>query len=245
MNRTGVVLSGGGARAMAQLGFLQALEEQGERMKWVCGVSAGALIGALYASNMECGAIRERVTKQKWRELFALSFRGGIFHLERGVSVLEELLEGARLETLPLRIGVTDLSRGEFVGLETGSVARAVVASCTIPPLARPMEWGGSQFADGGITNNLPAHLIRNQCDFLLGLNVNPKTPLQRSGITTYAIRAGFLLLYANMREGIALCDDYLEFGGVEYHSIFSLKALEPCFEIGYTQGRNYTKRRE
>lgn len=48
---TGIVLSGGGARGIAHLGVLEALEESGIRIDAMAGTSAGAIAAALYAAG--------------------------------------------------------------------------------------------------------------------------------------------------------------------------------------------------
>ncbi|MBK7650509.1 MAG: patatin-like phospholipase family protein [Flammeovirgaceae bacterium] len=47
----GLVLSGGGARGIAHIGVLKALEEMGIRFDRISGTSAGAIVGALYANG--------------------------------------------------------------------------------------------------------------------------------------------------------------------------------------------------
>ena len=49
--RVGVVLSGGGATAMAHIGFLRALEENNVPIDYICGTSMGAVIASFYASG--------------------------------------------------------------------------------------------------------------------------------------------------------------------------------------------------
>jgi len=51
MPRVALALSGGGARGLAHIGVLQRLEEAGYPLDSVTGTSAGALVGALYASG--------------------------------------------------------------------------------------------------------------------------------------------------------------------------------------------------
>src|SRR5674476_559378 len=51
MNKIGLVLSGGGARGFAHLGLLKALDELGVKLFAISGVSAGALLGAMYAEG--------------------------------------------------------------------------------------------------------------------------------------------------------------------------------------------------
>src|SRR5512142_515199 len=49
--KTGFVLSGGGARGYAHLGFIQALNEAEIYPDVISGTSAGAIIGAFYADG--------------------------------------------------------------------------------------------------------------------------------------------------------------------------------------------------
>lgn len=47
----GLVLSGGGAKGVAHIGVLQALEENGIPIDYITGTSAGAIVGGLYAAG--------------------------------------------------------------------------------------------------------------------------------------------------------------------------------------------------
>ena len=49
MNKIGLVLGAGGARGVAHLGVLQALEENGIKVDIITGCSMGALVGGLYS----------------------------------------------------------------------------------------------------------------------------------------------------------------------------------------------------
>ena len=51
MKTFGLVLSGGGVRALAHAGVLKALEEHDLHPALISGTSGGALVGALYASG--------------------------------------------------------------------------------------------------------------------------------------------------------------------------------------------------
>ena len=55
--RVGVVLSGGGAKGLAHIGFLKALEQKGIRPTVISGTSMGALIGGLYAAGYSANQI--------------------------------------------------------------------------------------------------------------------------------------------------------------------------------------------
>ena len=45
----GLVLSGGGAKGLAHIGVLKAIEQAGVRIDYIAGTSTGAIVGALYA----------------------------------------------------------------------------------------------------------------------------------------------------------------------------------------------------
>ena len=50
--KVGLVLSGGGATGLAHIGVLKALEEHHIPIDYICGTSAGALVGSMYACGM-------------------------------------------------------------------------------------------------------------------------------------------------------------------------------------------------
>ncbi|WP_367328299.1 patatin-like phospholipase family protein [Lentimicrobium sp.] len=57
--KVGLVLSGGGAKGVAHIGVIRALEEEGISIDYVTGTSMGAIIGALYASGYSPDEMQE------------------------------------------------------------------------------------------------------------------------------------------------------------------------------------------
>ncbi len=124
--RIGLVLSGGGARGLAHVGVLQALEEQRIPVDAIAGTSMGAVVGGLYASGMTTAKIEammrgidwnvafrdrpERSTlnfrrKEDDREFlvrFPLGIQSGSFRVPRGLIQGQRLTQRLRLETLPV-----------------------------------------------------------------------------------------------------------------------------------------------
>jgi len=68
--RVCLVLSGGGARGIAHVGVLKALEEMHVPIDCVAGTSMGAVIGGLYASGMTAAQIDETIRSVDWQEAF-------------------------------------------------------------------------------------------------------------------------------------------------------------------------------
>ncbi len=69
--RIGIALSGGGARGLAHIGVLRALEEAGIEIDVVAGTSMGGIIGGLYASGMTPDQIRQEALAIDWSTFFS------------------------------------------------------------------------------------------------------------------------------------------------------------------------------
>ena len=73
MSKTlGLALGSGGARGVAHVGFLQALEEEGIKPDFISGCSMGAVVGGCYASGMPVSKMRDIVLKLRKRDLIDL-----------------------------------------------------------------------------------------------------------------------------------------------------------------------------
>ena len=64
--KIGVVLSGGGAKGIAHIGILKALEEEGIRPDYIAGTSMGSIIGGLYALGYSAGQLDTIIRSVNW-----------------------------------------------------------------------------------------------------------------------------------------------------------------------------------
>ncbi len=64
--KVGLVLSGGGADALAHIGVIKALEENNIKISYITGTSMGALVGALYASGIPIEQIEAVFTSKEF-----------------------------------------------------------------------------------------------------------------------------------------------------------------------------------
>src|SRR5438445_12971265 len=91
MKTIGIVLSGGGARGIAHLGVLAALEELGVRIDAVAGTSSGAIAGALYAAGNSPRYIKDILKENSYFGFSRLLFRKrGLFKMEGLMRLLQE-----------------------------------------------------------------------------------------------------------------------------------------------------------
>lgn len=67
----GLTLSGGGAKGLAHIGILQALDSAGLKISYVTGTSMGSIVGALYAMGYSGDTIEVMARKLDWGTLFS------------------------------------------------------------------------------------------------------------------------------------------------------------------------------
>src|SRR5215207_11320549 len=90
-----------------------------------------------------------------------LGFLGARDHLvpESGLRrLISKHVQGDELEDLPIPLHVVavDVITGEELRLSRGPVLDAVLASCAIPGVLRPVPWEERTLMDGGVANNTP-----------------------------------------------------------------------------------------
>ena len=78
MMQVGLVLGGGGARGLAHIGVLQALEEYNIEVVAISGCSIGALIGAFYAAGKTSAEMQDMVARLPYYKLLHLGEFGGL-----------------------------------------------------------------------------------------------------------------------------------------------------------------------
>lgn len=70
-DKIGLVLAGGGARGIAHVGVIRALEELQIPVDGIAGTSMGALVGGLYATGMNAEDLRKVVAEMDWELAFS------------------------------------------------------------------------------------------------------------------------------------------------------------------------------
>ena len=157
----GLVLAGGGARALAHLGILYALEEAGVTVDRVAGSSVGAMIAAACATGISAAEVNrmvfdEVVVSQRFRDW--RPSRVSLARGERGVAALKRCFGDSRLEAMALELVVVsgDLYARAPVYHRSGDVVDAVAASMSLPALSPPRKYGRTVLVDRSLTDNCP-----------------------------------------------------------------------------------------
>lgn len=165
----GLALGGGGARGLAHIGVLKALEAEGIPVDLLAGTSMGGLIAAFYAAGRSPAEIEsEALHLTKLAHALALVDLGlprrAFFSGDKLYAYLQEKL-GPRLTFAqlrrPLALTAVDLISGKEVVLREGLVAEAARATAALPGMLEPVERNGQCLVDGGVLNNVPADVAR------------------------------------------------------------------------------------
>ena len=162
-----VVFSGGGARALAHIGAVQALEENGIPIDAVAGTSMGALIAALVAQGVKASEIHDRMRRYLVDNNPIGEYTLPLVSLVRGrklTSMFKEACDGANVEDLwkTFFCVSTDLTTNAAVVHQSGPLWRALRASSAIPGLLPPVTGDGQVLVDGAIVDNMPTAAMRS-----------------------------------------------------------------------------------
>jgi NTE family protein len=148
-----LAMSSGFFGFFAHVGVLAVLEEEGLPPARVCGSSAGALVGGLWAAGLPAARIREELLALRREHFWDVRPGLGLLRGARLRERLEELAPAATFEgcRVPLAVSVFDVvARGTAV-LRSGELAQAIQASCALPFLFQPVRIGGRLYLDGGV----------------------------------------------------------------------------------------------
>jgi NTE family protein len=162
----GVALSGGGARGLAHIGYLRALEETGIPVDEIGGTSMGSVIAAQYAAGLSLDEI-VALNRHGWlhhhpHRAYTVPFASIVTH-RAAERMLEEMFGDLDYEDCWIECFAcsANLTRSSLMVHRTGRIARGTLASIAIPGVAPPIVGaGGDLLVDGGVLNNLPAVLL-------------------------------------------------------------------------------------
>jgi len=233
----GVALSGGGARGIAHLGVLKALNEGGIFPNIISGTSAGSIVGALYCAGYSPEESLKIVQKTSVLSVFRPSFSWkGFLKIDKLAGILQKHLpETFEDLNLPLVVAASEINEGKTAYFKSGKLIKPILASASIPVLFKPMEIDGKNYVDGGILNNLPAEPLVDKVDTLIGVSCNPNGYADKLDNAKLLMeRSALLAINGNTMKSRALCDQFIEPITLTQFSGFDLSRSREIFEAGY-----------
>lgn len=238
--KIGLCLSGGGARGAAHLGVIQALAEFDIYPNAVSGTSAGALIGILYCSGMSMD------------DMLAFSRKGGLMRTlkfgipDRGIgnlNFLEKLLKNnikqRNFEELEkeLFVTATNLMQGRAETFSSGPLIEAVLASCAIPLVFSPIEFGGNIYVDGGTMDNFPVDPLLDKMDYIIGVNLLPRVHVGKKSLNSFiGVMGRTFDLSILGNAGPKLSQTHITISPIQLHhfGVFNFGKPDQLYKVGY-----------
>ncbi|HEQ78879.1 MAG TPA: hypothetical protein ENN76_01275 [Euryarchaeota archaeon] len=179
--KVGLALGAGGAKGYSHVAVIEKLLENGITFNEVSGSSAGAAVGAYYCLTGDVRKIVD-VTKNMTTREFQRVLQPNL--------PTQSIFQGAPFEkflrkhflkdstfadlTIPFKVCAVDIINQEVVYIEDGDLAKAVMASSSIPGLVPPYEHMGRLFVDGGVMEPVPTKvLLRCGCQKVIAVNLN------------------------------------------------------------------------
>ena len=210
--KTGLVLSGGGAKGIAHIGALKALEELELQADVIAGCSMGSIVGGIYASGKSIFEIEDFLINkfdikkytEKWtfqlaggpiikfiqveEALNTMIIRPGVDNGSKILSLLRELTQNKSFKQLNIKFAcnAVDLITGKEVCLDTGNTAEAIRASMSIPGVFTPVKKNGMLLVDGGVINNSPVWIAKKLgAQKILTIQVSPFSKEREDNLKT------------------------------------------------------------
>jgi NTE family protein len=180
--RIGLALSGGAARGIAHVGVLDVLHKAGIPIDMVAGTSAGAIVGAMYASNLRTDLMMEYSLDPTWKTFNIMGDptlgRSGFLKGHKIEKLISGFLGGDpdfKDLKIPFSAVATDIDTGEEIIINTGKVMDAIRASISLPGIFTVVKREERFLVDGGLTTPVPIHVVKDMgADFVIAVCVSP-----------------------------------------------------------------------
>lgn len=158
-----LAMGGGGARGLANIGVLKALEKECGKDKMpfdmIIGTSIGSFIGAAYCYGISIEELEKKALKFSWPSVVDLGlYPTGLIGGNKLENIFLETLGRIGFSDLkvPFALTTTNLETGEELVHTSGDLIKLIRASCSWPGVFSAVEIEGKLLADGGVRNSIP-----------------------------------------------------------------------------------------
>jgi NTE family protein len=178
-----LAMSSGFFGFFAHAGLMSVLEEESLLPARICGSSAGALVGGLWAAGIPARQICDQLVQLRREHFWDVRPGLGLLRGARFRALLEGLMPVATFEAcrVPLAVSVFDVAAMRSTVLRTGPLAPALHASCALPFMFQPVRINGRIYLDGGIKDR-PGLKGANGDERVLFHHLTSRSPWRRKG---------------------------------------------------------------
>lgn len=239
--KVGLALGSGGARGLAHIGVIKALQEHQISYDLIAGSSMGSLVGSLVANKNDIKMIEKLAVSLKrkyWLDLTVpkLGFVSG----DKIKELTRILTHGKNIEDLEIPLGIvaTDIESGERVVFKEGNIAEAVRASISIPGIFVPHRIGDRLFVDGGVVERVPVHTVREMgADIIIASDVGLFDAKMKVKNIMDVISQTIDIMERDIYHRQILTADWVIRPDVGHISTIDFSNVEEIIEEGYHKG--------
>lgn len=277
----GLVLSGGGAKGLAHIGVIRALEENNIPIDYIVGTSMGAIIGGFYAIGLSPDDMEEILRDKKFVNYYKGIIPKEYFYyfkklpddasfiriplLRKGkstsVSLPTNLIptqpmdfgmmeyfakytasSGRNFDCLfiPFRCVASDVYNNKEKVFGSGDLGMAIRASMTFPFYFKPVEIDSVLYFDGGIYNNFPVDVMRNEFNPDITIGVVVSSYIKKPNPDDLLLQIENLVMGEKKEysvpedEGFTMKIDFQDVGLLDFDRIdeFTKLGYDACYKI-------------
>lgn len=248
MKDLGLALGGGAVLGAAHVGALRAITELDIRIDCIAGTSIGAFVAAFFAFGKSWEEMEDIASKLKWIDITGISLsRYGLLSNENLGKIIVEHIGDQNIEDarIPLAMLATDISSGEKVILDRGSIVDAVMASTCIPGIFKPVEINGRMLVDGGIVENVPIKTTRDMgAEYVIGVDLNSKHTYDKPENILDVIMNSFHFLMQQADKLHTEDADLLIKPDLDKFSRSDIKQIDKLIAKGYNDSKKVLKKK-
>ncbi|MBD3155274.1 MAG: hypothetical protein GF368_01300 [Candidatus Aenigmarchaeota archaeon] len=166
--KIGLALGGGGAKGFAHIGVIKSLEKNEIPIDAISGVSAGSLVGGMYASGTPIGELENICYSSGYRDIIKLILdpikgKGGVIAGRKIANFIRSHMKKIKIEDFPIKFGcaAVDLISGKLFYFKRGNIIDAVMASSAVPGIFTPIKYEGKYLVDGGVLEPISLNLVK------------------------------------------------------------------------------------
>lgn len=163
-----LALGSGGPKGLAHIGAIRALAEHPVPIDYIAGTSAGAIIGGMFAASGRIDLVEEYILEKNWLQTLSYftdpGIRHGLFQGKKVREFLEGFLGNKTFSDvkIPFTAVAADLKMGHLAELRTGLLTDAILASCAIPMVFKPIQRESMILTDGAVISPVPVKTARS-----------------------------------------------------------------------------------
>lgn len=260
----GLVLSGGGAKGIAHIGVIKALEEHDIPIDYIAGTSMGSIVGGLYAAGYTPEEMMELIESKGFAywstgkidkdltyyfsENEPTPALGSVSVGPKDSTEVKSILPGSLISPLPMNFAFMDLFAGytaqcggDFdklfvpfrcvtsdvyhkhkIVLRGGDFGDAIRASMSFPMVFHPIELDSLLVYDGGIYDNFPVDVMREDFAPAIMIGVDVSAPDKKPDPNDLFQQLEDMIIQNNdyslpADEGIKIKVDVSQFGLLDF----------------------------